>query len=103
MYKADLRVTAQVQENYNWAQGGTPYWKMKGGAEFIIKGIEPDPVLYAAPGDVESAIQSLLDSKSGNYIKYTLIDWEFIYAKPIELDADAFRSEMGITVTTVES
>ncbi len=49
MYTADLRITAQYQENYG--DSTTPYWKMKGGVEFIIKGIEPDPVLYAAPGE----------------------------------------------------
>ena len=49
MYTADLRITAQYEENYG--DSATPYWKMKGGTEFIIKGIEPDPVLYAAPGE----------------------------------------------------
>ena len=94
MYTADLRITAQYEENYG--DSATPYWKMKGGTEFIIKGIEPDPVLYAAPGEAESAIQILLDEHSNGMCRYTLIDWEFIYAKPIELDADAFLFEMGI-------
>ena len=113
MYTADLRITAQYEENYNWHNGqGTsegenklfpwfdgnnkPYWKKKGGVEFIIKGIEPDPVLYAAPGEAEDAIQTLLDEKSNNHSRYTLISWEFIYSEPIELDADAFLFEMGI-------
>ena len=94
MYTADLRITAQYEENYG--DSATPYWKMKGGTEFIIKGIEPDPVLFAAPGEAESAIQILLDEHSNRACRYTLIDWEFIYAKPIELDADAFLFEMGI-------
>ena len=94
MYTADLRITAQYEENYG--DSATPYWKMKGGTEFIIKGIEPDPVLFAAPGEAESTIQTLLDEHSNSACRYTLIDWEFIYAKPIELDADAFLFEMGI-------
>ena len=98
MYKADLRITAQTQENYNWAQGGTPYWKMKGGIEFILPQVDSDAVMYAAPGEVESAIQSLLDSKSNDYIKYTLIEWELIWAPPIELDVDMFYSKMNIMV-----
>ena len=94
MYTADLRITAQYQENYG--DSTSPYWKNKGGTEFIIKGIEPDPVLFAAPGEAEDAIQILLDEHSNSACRYTLIDWEFIYAKPIELDADAFLFEMGI-------
>ena len=94
MYTADIRVTAQYYENYS--DNDTPYWKPKGGTEFIIRNIEPDPVMYAAPGETDSAIQILLDEHSNHHSKYTLIDWEFIFAKPIELDADAFLFEMGI-------
>jgi hypothetical protein len=94
MYTADLRITAQYEENYG--DSATPYWKMKGGTEFIIKDIEPDPVLYAAAGEADSAIQILLDEKSNGVCRYTLIEWEFIYSEPIELDADAFLFEMGI-------
>jgi hypothetical protein len=93
MYTADLRITAQYQENYS--DNDTPYWKMKGGREFIIKGIDPDPVMYAAPGEAEAAIQVLLDRESNERCKYTLIDWEFIYAKPIVLDADKFMLELS--------
>ena len=98
MYTADLRITAQYEENYNWYEldGAKPHWKMKGGVEFIIKGIDPDPVMYAAPGEAEAAIQILLDERSSTACRYTLISWEFIYAEPIELDADAFLFEMGI-------
>lgn len=96
MYTADLRITAQYQENYNHSGEGAPYWKNKGGVEFIIRGIEPDPVLYAAPGEAEDAIQTLLDEHSNSMCRYTLISWEFIYSEPIELDADAFLFEMGI-------
>jgi hypothetical protein len=52
--------------------------------------------MYAAPGEAESAIQILLDEKSNGVCRYTLIEWEFIYSEPIELDADAFLFEMGI-------
>ena len=94
MYTADIRVTAQYEENYS--DSATPYWKPKGGVEFIIRDIEPDPIMYAAPGEADSAIQILLDERSNIMCKYTLIDWEFIFAKPVELDADAFLFEMGI-------
>jgi hypothetical protein len=94
MYTADLRITAQYYENYS--DNDTPYWKPKGGVEFIIRDIEPDPVLYAAPGEADSAIQILLDEKSNGVCRYTLIEWEFIFAEPVELDADAFLFEMGI-------
>jgi hypothetical protein len=92
--KADIRITAQYYENYS--DTNTPYWKAKGGKEFIIKDIDPDPVMFAAPGEDEDAIQILLDEYSNSSVRYTLIDWEFIYSEPIELDKDAFLFEMGI-------
>ena len=75
MYKADIRVKVQVQENYNWAQGGDPYWEMKGEIEFLIPQVDVEAVVYADTGVVESVIQSMLDDKSRDTIniKYTLI------------------------------
>jgi hypothetical protein len=100
MYKADIRVTAQVQENYNWYEfdGKNPHWKNKGGIEFVIPQVDSDAVMYAAPGEVETTIQSMLDDRSSDYIKYTLISWEFIWTEPIELDEDVFHKRMGIEV-----
>jgi hypothetical protein len=92
--KADIRITAQYYENYS--DNDTPYWKPKGGTEFIIKGVDPNPVMFAAPGEVEKAIENLLYEHSNSHAKYTLIDWEFIFSEPIELDKDNFLWEMGI-------
>jgi hypothetical protein len=99
MYKVDIRVTAQKQENYNWAQGGDPYWKNKGGAEFILKGIDSDDTLYATSGEVDRIIQEMLNDKSGDYIKYTLLSWELIWFTPIELDSNVFNERLGVGVS----
>ena len=34
MYTADIRVTAQYEENYG--DSGAPYWKMKGGNDYMF-------------------------------------------------------------------
>jgi hypothetical protein len=93
--KADIRITAQYEENYG--DTNAPYWKPKGGTEFIIKGVDPDAVMFAAPGEADKAIENLLHEHSNSHAKYTLIDWEFIFSEPIELDKDNFLWEMGIT------
>lgn len=99
MYKIDIRVIAQVvEENYNWAQGGDPYWKNKGGTEFVIPQVDSDSVMYAAPGEAEVVIQSMLDDQSGYYMKFTLIDWEIIWAEPVVLSTNVFNNRMNITV-----
>jgi hypothetical protein len=52
--------------------------------------------MFAAPGEVDKAIENLLYEHSNSHAKYTLIDWEFIFSEPIELDKDNFLWEMGI-------
>jgi hypothetical protein len=53
--------------------------------------------MFAAPGEADNAIQNLLYEYCNSHSKYTLIDWEFIFSEPIELDKDNFLWEMGIT------
>lgn len=84
----DIRVTAQYRENYGTES--QPHWKMKGGVEFIIPQINDDVVLYAAPGQADSAIQKLLSAKSNSMCSYELVHWEFIYSEPVELSSDTF-------------
>lgn len=93
MYTVDIRVTAQYEENYGDSK--FPYWKKKGPAEFIIRSVDPQLVLWADPFEVDTAIQNQLDSHSSRRAKYTLVVWEPIWGAPIELNAREFLFEIG--------
>jgi hypothetical protein len=88
-----IRITAQVQENYS--DNNTPYWKMKGGREFIINDVDSDIALNTADEEMDSAIQNMLDEYSNNHTRYTLIEWEVIFSSPIVLDTDNFMWELS--------
>jgi hypothetical protein len=88
----DIRVTAQYRENYS--DTNIPYWKPKGGVELIIPQINDDVVLYAAPDEVDTAIQKLLLDKSNSMCLYELISWELIFSKPEELSSDIFMKHL---------
>ena len=90
---ADIRVTAQYEENYGDSK--FPYWKKKGPAEFIIRGIDPELVLWSDPFEVDSAVQILLDGHSTRVAKYTLVVWEVIWKAPTELSTSQFLFEIG--------
>jgi uncharacterized phage-like protein YoqJ len=88
-----IRITAQVQENYS--DNNIPYWKMKGGREFIIDNVDSDVAMYTADNEMDSAIQNMLDEYSNNHTRYTLIEWEVIFSSPIVLDTDNFMWELS--------
>jgi hypothetical protein len=52
-----IRITAQVQENYQHNDTNIPYWKMKGGREFIIDNIDSDAAMYTTSSKMDSVIQ----------------------------------------------
>jgi hypothetical protein len=88
-----IRITAQVQENYS--DNNIPYWKMKGGREFIINDVDSDIALNTADNEMDLAIQNMLDEYSNNHTRYTLIEWEVLYSSPIILDTDNFMWELS--------
>jgi len=90
-----IRITAQVQENYQHNDTNIPYWKMKGGREFIINDVDSDIAVNTADEEMDSAIQNMLDEYSNNHTRYTLIEWEVIFSSPIVLDADNFMWELS--------
>jgi hypothetical protein len=90
-----IRITAQVQENYQHNDTNIPYWKMKGGREFIINDVDSDIALNTADEEMDSAIQNMLDEYSNNHTRYTLIEWEVIFSSAIVLDTDNFMWELN--------
>ena len=90
-----IRITAQVQENYQHNDTNIPYWKMKGGREFIIDNVDSDIAMYTADNEMDSAIQNMLDEYSNNHTRYTLIEWEVIFNSAIILDTDNFMWELN--------
>jgi len=90
-----IRITAQVQENYQHNDTNIPYWKMKGGREFIIDNVDSDVAMYTADNEMDSAIQNMLDEYSNNHTRYTLIEWEVIFNSAIILDTDNFMWELN--------
>jgi hypothetical protein len=90
-----IRITAQVQENYQHNDTNIPYWKMKGGREFIINDVDSDIALNTADEEMDSAIQNMLDEYSNNHTRYTLIEWEVLYSSAIVLDTDNFMWELS--------
>ena len=90
-----IRITAQVQENYQQNDTNIPYWKMKGGREFIIDNVDSDVAMYTADNEMDSAIQNMLDEYSNNHTRYTLIEWEVIFNSAIILDTDNFMWELN--------
>ena len=90
-----IRITAQVQENYQHNDTNIPYWKMKGGREFIINDVDSDIAVNTADVEMDSAIQNMLDEYSNNHTRYTLIEWEVLYGSPIVLDTDNFMWELS--------
>ena len=87
-----IRISAQVQENYS--DNNTPYWKMKGGQEFIIDNVDSDVAMYTTSNKMDSVIQNILDEYSNSHTRYTLIEWEVIFSSPIVMDTDNFMWEL---------
>ena len=87
-----IRISAQVQENYS--DNNTPYWKMKGGQEFIIDNVDSDVAMYTTSNKMDSVIQNILDEYSNSHTRYTLIEWEVIFNSPIVVDTDNFMWEL---------
>jgi hypothetical protein len=92
---ADLRVVAQYQENYNYYDGGEPYWKNKGGREFIFPKVSADDLMYNVP-EADKAIQTILDRISNEAFRYKLIHWEFLFFPTKELSTEELMKEMGL-------
>jgi len=68
MYTADIRITAQYYENYS--DNDTPYWKPKGGCDYVVKNFEGDM-------DDVLSISRRVECDNEFYREY-LIDWKMV-------------------------
>ena len=66
---AKLLITTQVYENYGTAD--EPYWKPKGGSDYVIRDFDP---LRYAPGVIVDLIRPKVESDS-EYFREHIIDW----------------------------
>jgi len=82
-----IQVTAQVEENYNFFEGGQ-HWKPKNGQMFTLRA-DSDDFCYDEENCVK-VIQLLLDKQSNDHTRYTYISHELIFQEPIELDSSEF-------------
>jgi hypothetical protein len=89
-----IRISAQVQENYS--DTDTPYWKvLKRGREFIIDNVDSDVALNTPLGKVDLALQNILDEYSNNHTRYSLNKWEVLFSSPVGVDVDKFMLELN--------
>ena len=89
-----IRITAQFYENYAIGPNGlegTPYWKPKGGHEFIIKA-NSDVVMYA--DDLKAILTDMVAEQSNDYEKFEYIDHEVIFSEPTELSSEGFLTKV---------
>lgn len=87
----NVRISAQYYENYS-DNPETPYWKPKGGAEFMLKGIDSDSLYFTE--EVEQTFKVMLEEKSNSHCKYEFIDYEMVY-EPEELSVDEFEWKLN--------
>lgn len=82
--KVKINVTAQRYENYNVDANGfgeVPYWKPKGGMQFVIEDIDVDIVMYADNDKVVEAIQHQLNEQSSIAEKFEYLDHDVIFSE----------------------
>jgi len=86
-----VRIITQYQENYAFADGGTPHWKNKGELEFTVK-VDLDHLMYAKE-EVEAAIREMLEKHHSNDAsRVELISFEPIFHTPEAFDQIEFNN-----------
>jgi hypothetical protein len=85
MIAGSIRVTAQYRENYG--DINTPYWKMKGGKEFVFNNVD-DSVMYAGKNEVSNIISKMLTERSNDMFSYELIEWDWVFGEPTVLSTE---------------
>jgi len=91
MISCSIRVSTQYRENYG--DVNTPYWKMKGGVEFVFNNVD-DSVMYAFNSTIDQVITELLEAKSDDYCSYELLSWEWIFGEPRVLSTEDLISRV---------
>jgi len=82
--EVNVRVSCQYYENYNVGPDGfgeTPYWKPKGGFEFIFP-IDSDVMMYAPEEHLLTAIKSLVAKQNTMAERFEYISHEVEFNEP---------------------
>ena len=81
----NIQVTAQYYENYNTTSEGAPYWKPKGGVDFLFP-VESDLVTYAPLGMLEEALTQMVEAQSNSHCRYEYLEHEVKFGTPIIIE-----------------
>jgi hypothetical protein len=89
-----IQITAQVYENYSYAEGLTN-WKPKGSQMFTMI-VDAEIFLYLKDEAI-GTIQRLLDKYSNKLCRFDYVSHEIIFQQPIALDGfeDEFNKLMS--------
>jgi hypothetical protein len=82
--EAKVIVHCQYFENYNVGPDGfgeTPYWKPKGGFDFVMP-IDSDTMFYADTEVVVQAIKNLVEKQNTIGERFEYIDYEMVFSEP---------------------
>jgi hypothetical protein len=82
-----IRITTQYYENYG--DSIKPYWKPKGGFEFIIKA-DADLIMYVP--DLKTVLSQMVAEESNTHEKFEYIDHDVIFTEPFQLSTEKFES-----------
>ena len=67
-----ILITTQYQENYG--TDADPYWKMKGGSDYFITGVDP---LRVAPGLLVDKVRDRIEYQGVMSQEY-IVDWRLV-------------------------
>jgi len=98
-----ILITTQYRENYGTESD--PYWKMKGGEDYFIPGVDP---LKTAPGLLVERVRGDIEY-SGEFTEEYILDWELVEDSALspseqdqmELDGEIRRPARMLELETV--
>lgn len=83
---AKIIVTAQLEENYQYHEGGE-YWKMKGGIQFEIPTLKSF-LFYTDENQLIKTLKYVMKKESNEIERFTYISHDVLFQEPIKLDMD---------------
>ena len=76
----NVLVTSQYYENYNTSGEGAPYWKPKGGFNFMMP-LDSNDLFYGEESLVR-AISILLEKESTEYARFEYLNHDILWETP---------------------
>lgn len=92
-------ITTQYRENYGTPD--EPYWKFKGGEEYVIPGVDPSKV---APGLLVEKVRGQIEY-SGEMSEEYILDWELVeddHMTDFEFDQWEYEGEIRFPAKVLE-